>query len=714
MKKMKKLISVLLTMTLILSVFVFPVTASAATVTQQTKVQYLYALGLFKGYDETGTNFGLNDGVTREQAIIFLIRMLGEEKAAAAWTGAQPFADLPSGNYYYPYIGYAKDKGYTNGLGNNKFGLGDSANMLQMTAFALRGLGYSEASGDFTYLNSLDFAKNKGILDSATAPATFNRGDAVDIIYGAISTNVKGQSNTLLQKLVSGGAITQAQLANATAILNGTAQGQSNIEAGTYTMSCMSNYIRISSNRMELRNTTPQQAFTITNKNGYCTIQTEDGLYVGLTALKDGTQLTTGTTAYSWVIQKQSGSTYTIRPADKTGMVVNASEQKSTNGTAMIIWTHSGAPQNTLITFTSTGNAVTGVKLDQTTTTVRVGSTVTLTCTVSPTTATNKNLTWTSSAPTIAKVDSNGKVTGVKEGTATITVKTVSGGKTATCTVTVSNTTVAVTGVKLDKITATVGVGSTVTLTGTVSPTTATNKNLTWTSSVPTVATVDSSGKVTGVKTGTATITAKTVDGGKIATCTITVTAATEDTTAASTALLKRYNSTVARFNATQESLKSVGLYDGSLKTDWENFSKQLNSNLGFIGGASNSVYTDNQISTANAILDEVDKMLNKMDQVIEEAKVTEDTSKESNALRIRMENVINRHNRIFSSVEDAGRYNGSLAKALDAIAYDVNEMQKRMGQIVSFPKTWIAEMNSQLDSLEARITAVEKEAAGS
>ena len=85
-------------------------------------------------------------------------------------------------------------------------------------------------------------------------------------------------------------------------------------------------------------------------------------------------------------------------------------------------------------------------------------------------------------------------------------------------------TTINVTGVTLDKTTATVEVGASVSLAATVAPSNATNKTVTWTSSDNTVATV-SGGKVTGVKAGTATITATTADGNKTATCAVTVTA---------------------------------------------------------------------------------------------------------------------------------------------------------------------------------------------
>lgn len=79
---------------------------------------------------------------------------------------------------------------------------------------------------------------------------------------------------------------------------------------------------------------------------------------------------------------------------------------------------------------------VTGIKLDADEMKLSVGDVGTLKATVEPTDATEKTITWTSDKPSIATVDANGNVTGVAVGTATITAK--AGGKSATCTVTVS------------------------------------------------------------------------------------------------------------------------------------------------------------------------------------------------------------------------------------------------------------------------------------
>ena len=83
------------------------------------------------------------------------------------------------------------------------------------------------------------------------------------------------------------------------------------------------------------------------------------------------------------------------------------------------------------------GTAVTGVGVAPSTASVAVGESVTLTASVIPSTATNKAVTWSSSAEGVATVE-NGVVTGVSAGSATITVTTVDGGKTDTCAVTVT------------------------------------------------------------------------------------------------------------------------------------------------------------------------------------------------------------------------------------------------------------------------------------
>ena len=176
-------------------------------------------------------------------------------------------------------------------------------------------------------------------------------------------------------------------------------------------------------------------------------------------------------------------------------------------------------------------NPVTGITLDQTSASLKVNESITLTATVSPTNATDKTLTWSTSDESVATV-SNGVVIAVKTGTATVTAQ--AGDKKATCSITVEAT--PVTSVTLDRTSASLNVNESITLTATVKPDDATDKTVTWTSSNESIASV-TEGVVTAHKGGTATITAQAGD--KTATCEITVksipvTSVTLDKTSAS------------------------------------------------------------------------------------------------------------------------------------------------------------------------------------
>jgi len=165
---------------------------------------------------------------------------------------------------------------------------------------------------------------------------------------------------------------------------------------------------------------------------------------------------------------------------------------------------------------------VTGILVSPSTLSTNVGTSSQLTVTVNPTDATNKAVNFSSSNPAVATVSATGLVTSVSVGTATITATSVSGSKTASCLVTVSN--IGVVSVSLTPSTVTINKGETSQLTASILPTNASNKALTYTSSNPAVATVSATGLVNGIGQGTAAITVTTADGNKTATSGVTVT----------------------------------------------------------------------------------------------------------------------------------------------------------------------------------------------
>ena len=171
---------------------------------------------------------------------------------------------------------------------------------------------------------------------------------------------------------------------------------------------------------------------------------------------------------------------------------------------------------------TTVENHVTGVDINTVVVYISSGGTYQLEETVSPSDACDKSVSWSSSDSSIVSVDSTGLVSGVTTGSATVTVTTVDGGYSKGCAVTV-NPPVHATGVTLSDASISIYENGRYTLTATVTPSDAIDKSVTWTSSDNNVATVDSNGVVSGVTTGSATITVTTTDGGYTAQCSVSV-----------------------------------------------------------------------------------------------------------------------------------------------------------------------------------------------
>ena len=167
----------------------------------------------------------------------------------------------------------------------------------------------------------------------------------------------------------------------------------------------------------------------------------------------------------------------------------------------------------------------TGIRLTKTTAELDEGETLELFYKLEPSDATTQGVVWASDNTDVATVDKDGLVTAVKAGTATITVSVKGQPEIkATCTITVKSSSIAVTKLTLSESSAEVSIGKTLTLSCTIEPSNATNKELIWSSSDETIATVDAQGVVTGVKAGTVTITVASKSNPSVkAICTVTV-----------------------------------------------------------------------------------------------------------------------------------------------------------------------------------------------
>lgn len=168
---------------------------------------------------------------------------------------------------------------------------------------------------------------------------------------------------------------------------------------------------------------------------------------------------------------------------------------------------------------------VTGVSISRESGAIEIGNSMRLTATVAPADAADKSVTWSSDNEAIATVNENGQVSGVSAGTANITVTTNDGGFTATSAITVNDKpTVPVTEISVSPASISLGVNQSNSLTVSITPSDATNKEVTWSSKDPSIASVTNDGVISGVSEGKTEITATSVDGGHTSTATVEVT----------------------------------------------------------------------------------------------------------------------------------------------------------------------------------------------
>jgi len=234
----------------------------------------------------------------------------------------------------------------------------------------------------------------------------------------------------------------------------------------------------------------------------------------------------------------------------------------------------------------STGVNLTALGLNPPSASVKVGGSITLAATKNPANS-DETITWSSADTSVATVDQNGKVTGVKAGSSTIIyAKSSRTNMSATCVITVTQSTTAATGITINPATTSIEIGSYTDLKAVLTPAGA-NEAITWTSNMPAVATVDQNGRVSGVAMGAAVITATTASG-KSASCQVMVTAATVK------------NITVSISLSASGDLSSSKSYTATLKfspalsaSDAADFLYAIDSDASHIVSASNDYVTN-------------------------------------------------------------------------------------------------------------------------
>ena len=217
-QKSKVIISLVLLLTMSLTMFT---PAYAANIKEaETQAMALKRLKLFKGVSDT--NFELDRAPSRVEAIIMLIRVLGNEPEALNGNWSHPFTDVAS--WADKYVGYAYEKGLTKGVSATEFGK-DNANSDMYLTFMLRALGYNDLAGDFAWNEPDTLAKSVGILPNGVDTSNFLRADVVSVSWAALEAKLKEESltgsRTLSENLMAAGVLTSEDYRAAKLIVNG-------------------------------------------------------------------------------------------------------------------------------------------------------------------------------------------------------------------------------------------------------------------------------------------------------------------------------------------------------------------------------------------------------------------------------------------------------------------------------------------------------------
>lgn len=230
----KRLIAVLLALMMLVSVVA---TAGASTAEQDHAADALNRLGLFLGKGGSA-GYALDDPLNRAETVILLVRMLGKvDEATSGGDFGMPFEDARTwkGGYAKGYIGYVWKNDITKGVGKDENGVERFDPERAMTDYmfltlVLRIFGYVDTGDapEFSWKTPYELAADVGLIDTAEAFKDFDRGDAVEIFWNALSVRFKGANETLAQRLISQGAFTATEYAEAKEIRSGSTQGSGN------------------------------------------------------------------------------------------------------------------------------------------------------------------------------------------------------------------------------------------------------------------------------------------------------------------------------------------------------------------------------------------------------------------------------------------------------------------------------------------------------
>ncbi|MBE6597890.1 MAG: hypothetical protein E7638_00445 [Ruminococcaceae bacterium] len=180
---------------------------AGCTLTEEEAALRLYYLGMITG---TGTNgsggvdFALDRGLSRLEAAVFAVRLMGAEVDAEEANYAHPYSDVPE--WASAYIGYMYNRGLLNFIGDRQYRPNAAVSCDEFMSYVLHALGYRLTERDYTLTSAASIARKAKICTTDEDEA-LTRGGACIAMYNALRATMKDSDKILSNKLVESGEI---------------------------------------------------------------------------------------------------------------------------------------------------------------------------------------------------------------------------------------------------------------------------------------------------------------------------------------------------------------------------------------------------------------------------------------------------------------------------------------------------------------------------
>lgn len=181
--------------------------AAGCTLSEDEAALRLYYLGMITGTGVNvngGVDFALTRGLSRLEAAVFAVRLMGAEEEAEKAQYSHPYEDVPE--WASAYVGYMYNRGLLGYIGGREYLPNAAVSCDEFMSYMLYSLGYRMKEGDYTLITAAALAREAGIcVTDEDEPLT--RGGACAAMYNTLRSTMKDSRRVLSDKLVEDGSL---------------------------------------------------------------------------------------------------------------------------------------------------------------------------------------------------------------------------------------------------------------------------------------------------------------------------------------------------------------------------------------------------------------------------------------------------------------------------------------------------------------------------